>query len=386
MLLRRLLHQVARCHPYARVELLSFQASRALFVRAEMATSGKRRRSSPAVGDAVTMARGPSPLILPAMLSERSRLQSSVASPAARGFDMSRFRLRHIALHFAYLGHDYLGFAAQNTMDAAGAAPATVELALFAALQQACLIESSDSCGYTRCGRTDRGVSAGGQIVSLRVRSLARRAPVQPGEPGFDSFSSSALTRPDQGSAANPSTDADNEPATPLWVRAADPPAAAGALDVTPPTPLHNGGEPFPAPHAELDYAATLNSLLPPDIRVFGWADVGDDFSARFSCTSRVYRYHFPRRDLDVQGWLGYVVPICSAAHTPSPSPSTRNSYARGRASLCRDARFSKHMPNRHCERAALRPRDYLCAHRSSSAALLCCSLCSACLRRRASI
>jgi tRNA U38,U39,U40 pseudouridine synthase TruA len=43
-----------------------------------------------------------------------------------------------------------------------------------------------------------------------------------------------------------------------------------------------------------------LNSVLPRDIRVLGWADVPERFSARFSATLRTYRYYFVRRDLDL--------------------------------------------------------------------------------------
>lgn len=228
---------------------------------------------------------------------------------------MARFRLRHVALHFAYLGRDYYGFAAQNAVDTSKSAVATVELALFSALQQSCLIESSETCGYQRCGRTDRGVSAAGQVVSLRLRSVARRSQVQPGEPGFDPFSSSALSPSTpasalQGSSAALGKDGDAsdvpQPLSPRWARSAPAPAAVSSSDTaaSPATPplLHNGGEPFPSPPDELDYSALLNSLLPPDIRILGWADVGNDFSARFSCTSRVYRYYFPRRDLDLAG------------------------------------------------------------------------------------
>jgi len=158
---------------------------------------------------------------------------------ARAGFDMSRFRLRHVALHVAYRGEKFFGFASQErgggdledapargaagaagavgTAGAAGAAGAqaqsrkrarererggspapegpaaaaaaaaaaapaapaslpTVESELFAALERACLVEGRAGAGYQRCGRTDRGVSAAGQVVSLRLRSRARRA------------------------------------------------------------------------------------------------------------------------------------------------------------------------------------------------------------------
>jgi tRNA U38,U39,U40 pseudouridine synthase TruA len=56
-------------------------------------------------------------------------------------------------------------------------------------------------------------------------------------------------------------------------------------------------------PHDELDYPALLNRILPEDIKVLGWADMSkaENFSARFSCQSRTYRYLFVRRTLDVE-------------------------------------------------------------------------------------
>ncbi|PKU31541.1 trna pseudouridine(38 39) synthase [Limosa lapponica baueri] len=50
----------------------------------------------------------------------------------------------------------------------------------------------------------------------------------------------------------------------------------------------------------ELRYTHILNRVLPPDIRALAWAPVEPDFSARFSCLQRTYRYFFPCADLDV--------------------------------------------------------------------------------------
>ena len=38
----------------------------------------------------------------------------SIMPPPTKSFDMSRYRLRHIALHIAYLGTNYYGFASQE--------------------------------------------------------------------------------------------------------------------------------------------------------------------------------------------------------------------------------------------------------------------------------
>ena len=80
-------------------------------------------------------------------------------------FDFTRYHKRHVALKMAYLGWDYHGFASQESTEN------TIEGHLFAALTKACLIENRADCNYSRCGRTDKGVSAFAQVVSLDLRS-----------------------------------------------------------------------------------------------------------------------------------------------------------------------------------------------------------------------
>ena len=86
-------------------------------------------------------------------------------SSGQKPFDFSRYHKRHVALKVAYLGWDYHGFASQESTEN------TIESHFFAALSRACLIESRADCNYSRCGRTDKGVSAFAQVVSLDVRS-----------------------------------------------------------------------------------------------------------------------------------------------------------------------------------------------------------------------
>jgi len=83
-----------------------------------------------------------------------------------RPFDITKYNQRPIALKIAYLGWNYYGYAAQD-----GENVETIESHLFNALNTAKLIKDRESCRYNRCGRTDKGVSAFCQIVSLCVRS-----------------------------------------------------------------------------------------------------------------------------------------------------------------------------------------------------------------------
>ena len=80
------------------------------------------------------------------------------AGKARRAFDFSAHGRRHVALKIAYLGWGYQGFASQeNTSN-------TIEEKLFEALTKTRLVESRQTANYHRCGRTDKGVSAFGQV------------------------------------------------------------------------------------------------------------------------------------------------------------------------------------------------------------------------------
>uniref|UniRef100_A0A8B9CN68 Pseudouridine synthase 3 n=1 Tax=Anser brachyrhynchus TaxID=132585 RepID=A0A8B9CN68_9AVES len=130
-----------------------------------------------------------------------------------RPFDFSAYGRRHVALKIAYLGWGYQGFASQeNTSN-------TIEEKLFEALKKTRLVDDRQTSNYHRCGRTDKGVSAFGQVISLDLRS-------------------------------------------------------------------------------NLSEGKKLNGCK--DIRVLAWSPVEPDFSARFSCLRRTYRYFFPCADLDV--------------------------------------------------------------------------------------
>jgi len=88
-----------------------------------------------------------------------------------RDIDFSQYQKRYIALEIAYQGFDYSGFARQDTVDK------TIEEELFAAMKKSRLVPETSGWKdmiYSRGGRTDKGVSAAGQVVALEVRSQAR--------------------------------------------------------------------------------------------------------------------------------------------------------------------------------------------------------------------
>lgn len=50
----------------------------------------------------------------------------------------------------------------------------------------------------------------------------------------------------------------------------------------------------------ELPYCKILNRLLPANIRCIAWSPVPLNFSARFDCKYRRYKYFFPKGNLDI--------------------------------------------------------------------------------------
>ncbi|ESO91369.1 hypothetical protein LOTGIDRAFT_105384 [Lottia gigantea] len=155
-------------------------------------------------------------------------------------FDFRRYNTRHVALRFVYLGWDYHGFVIQEDSEK------TIENYLFEALLILKLIESRETSNYHRCGRTDKGVSAFGQVISIDLRTnLLEGVGVKVREDGTASSRSGDCT-------------------------------------------------------TEIDYVKIINKLLPKEIRVLAWAPVPEDFSARFSCIRRTYKYYFPKGHLNV--------------------------------------------------------------------------------------
>lgn len=51
----------------------------------------------------------------------------------------------------------------------------------------------------------------------------------------------------------------------------------------------------------EIDYCVILNKVLPPDIQCISWCPTDENYSARFNCTSRTYRYFFPKGNLNIE-------------------------------------------------------------------------------------
>ncbi|KFK45120.1 hypothetical protein AALP_AA1G346800 [Arabis alpina] len=144
---------------------------------------------------------------------------------------------RYVALKIMYFGKRFYGFSAEAQMEP------SIESEFFKALERTrLLVGDKKDCSYSRCGRTDRGVSSTGQVIALFLRSRLK-APSGDSEAHLDGKMSEK---------------------------------------------------------GEYDYVRVLNRALPDDIRVLGWSPVPIDFHARFSCSAREYKYFFWRQNLDL--------------------------------------------------------------------------------------
>ncbi|KZS95394.1 tRNA pseudouridine synthase [Sistotremastrum niveocremeum HHB9708] len=196
-----------------------------------------------------------------------------------KAFDFSMQPRRKIALKFCYAGEHYNGLAIQSDPTPLP----TVEAVIFDALSETRLVDRGagmDGCGWSRCGRTDRGVSAAGQVISLHVRSaLGPPRKIVKSEPTPE-LDLSLL-----GDDIDPS----NEIPPPPQVE--DPPSPHFITPATSPD--------LPS-RPELNYVDMLNRVLPSTIRILAWSPVSDSFDARFSCAFRHYKYFFVPSGLDI--------------------------------------------------------------------------------------
>lgn len=133
-----------------------------------------------------------------------------------------------------------------------------------------------EGCEYSKCGRTDKGVSAFGQVIGVRVRS---------NKPFAMKRSASQTENPEAPSAENGAT---AEEVSTLEISSIPREHVEDGIELDEEFPE------FDPVVDEIQYATLLNRLLPPDIRILAWCPFPpEEFSARFSCRERQYRYFF---------------------------------------------------------------------------------------------
>ena len=225
-----------------------------------------------------------------------AKRKAMVEVPAVKkkAFDMGRWRQRDVALWVSYDGDAYSGFASQGLKQKG---VRTVEDELFKALLKCRLIDSKADCRYSRCGRTDKGVSALRQVVGLRLRSALSNKrdnadEVMPTERKNEEESNEDIVE---------ERHRKNNKKEEACVLSRHEPASSKEEKHM--MLCHPGDDLVPG-KKELKYCEMLNRLLPEDVRIVAWRGVDAGFSARFSAASRTYRYFFRRRD-SLRGYGG---------------------------------------------------------------------------------
>lgn len=207
-----------------------------------------------------------------------------------REFDPSKYCTRLIALKFAYLGQRYNGLEHHPNSDKP---LPTIEEELWKALNKARLVFPTpntsieaggvnwEGCDYSKCGRTDKGVSAFGQVIGIRVRSNRPLSRLHKSKPNAELGS--------EGIGDNEASPYDETTSSQLNHTNKN-----GSSSTSKVEPCSADSSYFDPVRDEIPYTHILNRLLPPDIRMLAWCpSLPSDFSARFSCKERRYRYFF---------------------------------------------------------------------------------------------
>lgn len=111
---------------------------------------------------------------LDATLTDEGAKSGKKKQKGQKGFDWTKATFGHYVLKLAYLGTKYHGLAWQDPTQTTNCP--TVEAKLFEALMKTCLIRDRSDCGYSRCGRTDKGVHAAGNYIALQLRRKPTKA------------------------------------------------------------------------------------------------------------------------------------------------------------------------------------------------------------------
>jgi len=184
----------------------------------------------------------------------RDKIQVDV--PQVSEIVRKKTSVRKIALKFMYTGWDYQSYAltGKKEYNTAGLLN-SVERVFLEALMRQQLIPSMKHNNIERTGRTDKMVSGSSQVLSFTARSNLKE--------GFGVLNANTIDQND---------DAESFRINDL------------SLDAE-----------------ELNYIKLMNEALPPDIRVIAWSPVRKNFSARFNCQEREYKYFFRQGNFDVE-------------------------------------------------------------------------------------
>ncbi|KAG9311075.1 pseudouridine synthase [Chiua virens] len=194
------------------------------------------------------------------LIARLTELEEHFKAGQSHKTSASHHPVRKIAVKFCYSGWEYNGLAYQIDPTPLP----TVEEVLFQAFANARLVDAEaglEGCGWEKCGRTDVGVSAAGQVISLWT-SRDVRAPIRVG----------GLSQ--------------------TWTPTS--PHSISTTNLPPTRPYYH-----PAPQSSTTSPSSTASSPRPSAFSPGPPSL-PSFSARFNCTHRHYKYFFTAHDLDI--------------------------------------------------------------------------------------
>lgn len=238
-----------------------------------------------------------SKLVIPALTEGETEKKKQKVT---RSFDINRYPCRKIALRFSYDGEEYSGLEMQTASGSKdGVAVETVESALWRALSEARIVDDSvglQGVGWSRCGRTDRGVSAAGQVVAFWARS--RKVDEWPLRRALQRVMDENQIGKDTTESTSNDAGGENDDSDLVTRNSWRTKAEAKMQEYLPEEQARRNEDdhiPVDPEAEELPYVLTINRLLPKSIRVQAWSPVSPAFNSRFDCQYRHYKYFFSR-------------------------------------------------------------------------------------------
>nr|XP_002130657.1 tRNA pseudouridine(38/39) synthase [Ciona intestinalis] len=208
--------------------------------------------------------------------------------------DFESCMYRRIALKVAYLGWDYEGLQENENLDD------TIERILREALRRVRLVPADRSIYFSRCGRTDKEVSAFSQVIVVKVRSLLASGP------GVITANVAYPAEEENQEEGEEEDSHDPKHSNQNFLPEVSVPENNGDVEMTDgaeqsKTPEINDENPIKIEENEYEFTGMLNRVLPAEIKVLAWAPVeNEEFSARKHCLGREYRYYFHRGNADI--------------------------------------------------------------------------------------
>jgi len=251
----------------------------------------------------------------------------------AKEINFKECNYRYIAFKVAYLGWEYDGLQSNEGLDD------TIEGILKEALRRTRLVSRDLPVRFTKCGRTDKAVSAFTQIMSVLIRTklvdhpcvtkwndcmennvdgegddivlLANNVSGLHGDQKHSADTKSTCTNNMRERCIDHMDNTNDEKLTKQHPSGVSSDVVEHENTVSTNCSASAVRNNAAASDKEFDYILILNQVLPPEIRILAWTPVNESFSARWKCQKRIYHYYFPQGNLNVDKMNAAAQQLC---------------------------------------------------------------------------